>query len=164
MKSAHNPDCIDFVLTNIPGGFFKTETFFTGLSGFHKLIVNVLKTTFSKSKPKEIIHRDFKKLNGENLNQELSLKLTNKCLNNYSSFEIYFLETLNNHVLEKEKLLRANYTPYITKTFLKAILRRSNLETKNSKTRKPKSLNNTEKRKNTVEDCTKRNAKHSSTT
>ena len=85
-------------------------------------------------------------------------------MNNYSSFEIYFLDTLNNHVLEKEKLLRANYTTYFTKTFLKAILRRSNLETKDSETRKPKSMNSTEKRKTVVVDYTKRNAKHSSTT
>ena len=83
-KNAHNPVCIDFILTDSPGRFFKTEAFLTGLSDFHKLVIFVFKTRFSNSKPKEIIYRDFKKSSEETFNQELSLKL------DYSSFKNIF--------------------------------------------------------------------------
>ena len=86
-KNDHNPSCIDFTLTKSLGSFFKTETLFSGLSDFHKLVMPVFKSTFSRSKPKDTLHRDFRKFSEENFNQELSLKLTNKCTNNFSSFE-----------------------------------------------------------------------------
>ena len=89
-KNAHNPSCIYFILTNSPGSFFKTETLFTGLSVFHRLVISVFKTTFSKSKPKEIIYRDFKKFSEETFNQERSLKVTDECVNNCLSFENIF--------------------------------------------------------------------------
>ena len=40
----------------------------------------------------------------------------------------------------KKKLLRANHAPYVTKTLPKAIMRRSNLQTKYFKIRTPESL------------------------
>ena len=147
-KNAHNTICIDFILTNSPRSFFQTETLFIGLTNFHKLVISVFETTFLKSKPKEIIYRDFKKFIEESFNEELSLKLTNECVKNYSSFENIFLDTLNHHAPVKKKLLRANHAPYITKTLRKAIMRRSNLQTKYFKTRTPESLKKYRKQKN----------------
>ena len=141
-KNAHNPSCIDFILTNSPRSFFKTETLFTGLSDFHKLVKSVFKTTFLKSKPKKIIDRDFKKFSEE------SLKITNECVNNFSSFENIFLDALNRHEPVKKKLLKANHVPYVTKTSRKAIMRRSNLQTKYFKTRRPESMKKCRKQKN----------------
>ena len=69
--------CTDFILTNNPRSFFKTSALFTGLSDFHKLVMSVLKTTFRKSKPKEIICRNFKNFEEEILNQELKNNLIN---------------------------------------------------------------------------------------
>ena len=48
----------------------------------------------------------------------------------------------------KKKLLRANQAPYVTKTLRKAIMRRSNLQTKYFKTRTPESLKKYRKQKN----------------
>ena len=45
--------CMDFILTNIPRSTFKMNTFFTGLSDFHKLVLSIFKTTFSKSAPEK---------------------------------------------------------------------------------------------------------------
>ena len=42
---------------------------------------------------------------------------------------------LNKHAPLRKKLLRANHAPYITKTLRKAIMRRSQLETKYLKTK-----------------------------
>ena len=41
-----------------------------------------------------------------------------------------FLETLNDHAPLKQKTIRANHAPYMTKTLRKAMMHRSQLETK----------------------------------
>ena len=51
-KNPNNPSCKDHILTNSPKSFFKTETVFTGLSDFHKLVLSVFKLHFSKAKAK----------------------------------------------------------------------------------------------------------------
>ena len=57
-KNANNPSTIDLFLTNNSLAFQNTTTTFTGLSDCHKLVLTVLKTTFSKNKPKELFYRD----------------------------------------------------------------------------------------------------------
>ena len=47
---------------------------------------------------------------------------------NYVNFENVFIQTLENHAPLKKKIVRANHAPYMTKTFRKAIMRRSALE------------------------------------
>ena len=74
-KSSESLSCIDFILSNRPGSFFKTNAVFTGLSDFHKLVLSVFKTTFPKSKRNEITYRNFKSFNQEDFNQELRTNL-----------------------------------------------------------------------------------------
>ena len=83
-------------------------------------------------------------------------------MGNYLSFENIFLDTLNHHVPVKKRLLRANLAPYVTKSLQRAIIRRSNLQTKYFKNRTLESLKKIQK-KNLV-DYTKKNVKHYSTT
>ena len=57
-KNPNNPSCIDLFLTNSPRSFCKTETFFTGLSGFHKLVLSIyqyLKQLLQSQKQKKNI-------------------------------------------------------------------------------------------------------------
>ena len=58
---------MDFILSNRPKGFVKTNTFFPGLSDFHKLVLSVFKIAFPKSKPKKIAYKNFKNFSEENL-------------------------------------------------------------------------------------------------
>ena len=55
-KNANNPSTIDLFSTNNSLAFQNTTTTFTGLSDCHKLVLTVLKTTFSKNIPKELFH------------------------------------------------------------------------------------------------------------
>ena len=48
----------------------------------------------------------------------------------YSFFEKVFLETLNDHAPLKQKTIRVNYALYMSKTLRKAMIHRSQLETK----------------------------------
>lgn len=59
-KSVENPSCIDFALTNSPFNFQNTVTIITGLPGFHKMVITVLKTALAKLLPKKVIYRQHK--------------------------------------------------------------------------------------------------------
>ena len=100
-KNPNNPSCIDLFLTNSPS-FYQTETF-TGLSDFHKYFLSIFKTTFTKSKAKEIIYRDFKKFNEQCFNNDLRTELSSKSIKSYGSFENIFLNTLKKHAPIKKK-------------------------------------------------------------
>ena len=89
-KTSENPSCIDFTLPNNPRSFFKKNMFFTGLSDFHKLVLSVFKTTFCKSKSKEITYRNFKNFEEESFNQELRHNLINNSIESYKFFEKVF--------------------------------------------------------------------------
>ena len=128
---------IDLFLTNSPRRFYQTETFFTALSDFHKLVLPIFKTTFTKSKAKKIIYRDFKNFNEQCFNNDLCTELPIK---SYGSFENIFLNTLNKHAPIKQTMLRANHAPYITKALEKAILKRSYLENLYFKKQTPGSM------------------------
>ena len=139
-KNIENLSWIDFILTNKPRSFIKTNTLFTGLSDFHKFALSVFKTTFCKSKPKEITYRNFKNFEEESFNQELRNNLINNNIESYKFFEKVFLGTLNKYAPLKKKYVRANHVPYVAKTLWKAIMRRSNLQTIYFKKRTPESL------------------------
>ena len=66
-KNPNNPSKIDLILTNCSRSFFKMEIIFTGLPDFHKLVLPVFKTKFTKSAPKEIIYRNYRKFNKKKL-------------------------------------------------------------------------------------------------
>ena len=91
------------------------------------MVVTVLKHTFHRSAPKELVYRDYKNLDRVIFKRELEDKL-NQQINEYNHFEQIFLEILNIHAPIKKKLLRANHVPYMTKALRKAIMKRSELE------------------------------------
>ena len=99
-KNPDKPSCINFILTNSPLSFHKNDCLLTGLSDCHKLVLSVFKTTFSKSKPKEIIYRNFKKFNEEDLNRELRARLSTELAVNYSSFENVFIDVLKGTLMQ----------------------------------------------------------------
>ena len=63
---------------------------FTGLSGFHKLVLSVFKTTFTKSRPNEIVFRNYRKFNEKNFNQDVYNQLFSEQPKDYVSFRKIF--------------------------------------------------------------------------
>ena len=86
-KNPNKPSCTDLILTNSPRSFFNTETYFTGLSDCHKLVLSVFKTTFSKTGPKEMKYRDYKNFDQAIFRQELYTNLSSETVLGYTSFE-----------------------------------------------------------------------------
>ena len=147
-KSTENPSCIDLIITNNPSSFQNTTVVSTGLSDFHKMVVTVLKTTFIKIAPKTQYFRDYKHFDCNDFKKELQRKLIENDKNDYASFERKFLLVLNKHAPLKKKQLRANEVPYMTKTLRKAIMKRTELETKYLKYRTKTNLTSYKKQRN----------------
>ena len=51
-KNPANPSCIDLILTNSPRSLQNFSVVQVGLSGFHWMIITVLKTKFQRLPPK----------------------------------------------------------------------------------------------------------------
>ena len=127
-KNMQNPSCIDLLLTNNVYAFQQTAAICTGLSDCHKLVLTVLKTTVTRSQPKEITYRDYKQFDPSKFKKDLKNVLTKENIDSCTKFDEQFLKFLNIHAPLKRKLLRANHAPYISKTLWKAIMRRFYLE------------------------------------
>ena len=110
-KNLENPRCIHLFITNRIGSFKKTTAVASGLSDFHKMIVTVWKASFQKSKPKEILYRNYKNFEISTFKNVLRLKL--QYTNSYKYFEKVFLEVFHKHAPLKKKFLRANHVPYL---------------------------------------------------
>ena len=125
-KNVNNPSCIDLFITNKPRSFQNTKAMSCGISDFHKLVVTVLKTKFDKHRPKVIHYRDYR--NVENEAFKTDLRNYRDLCTSYEDFEKVFLQVLDMHAPLKQKIVRANEAPYMTR---QAMMRRSQLETKN---------------------------------
>ena len=157
-KNIENPSCIDLFLTNSPMSFQNTTVLVNGLSDFHKMAITVFKVKFNKTKPKEVNYRDYKRFNGNLFKSDLKAALSNGC-NTYEKFENIFLSTLNLHAPLKKKIIRANHAPYMTKALRKAIMRRSQLQSKYYKTRNLTDYESFKKQRNYVSKMYKKERK-----
>ena len=147
-KSLDNPSCIDLFLTNSPQSFLKTSTITTGLSDFHRMVVTVMKTTFPKAEPKIVYYRDYKKFDLLVFRRELRDELRKSVVLGYAHFEHIFLTVLDKHAPVKQRVVRANDKPYMTKVLRKAIMRRSFLKNKYQKLKTEEAQKAFKKQKN----------------
>ena len=106
-----------------------------------------MKHTFHRSAPKELVYRDYKNFDRVIFKRELEDKL-NQQINEYKYFGQIYLEILNIHTPIKKKLLRANHVPYMTKALRKAIMKRSELESKYVKNKTSENLRSYKKQRN----------------
>ena len=137
-KSINNPSCIDLFITNSYLSFQNTTTVATGLSDFHKMTVTVLKTTFPKAKPRVITYRTpYNPLDLENALKENLEGMTEKT---YENFENKVTISYDSVSTEKQRILRANDKPWVTKEMRKEIMYRSQLQNKKFKFGRPEDI------------------------
>ena len=122
------------MLTNRPRCFQKTSTVTTGLSDCHKMVVTFLKAHFKKLPPKKIRYRNYKNFDQNaflyDLDQNMIKGKFYSELNSYNEFTETFRNTANKHAPLKQKFVRGNDTPFMTKNLRKAIMSRSRLKHK----------------------------------
>ena len=111
--------------------FHHTTPFETGLSDCHKLILTLVMAYFKKLDPKNTEYGNYKKVLTKiifftkltkNLAKGLSIS---KKIVSMMSLEIFLEFFLDKYALIKEKIVRDNEGPFITKKLIKAIMNRS---------------------------------------
>ena len=95
--------CIDLILTNRRFLFKHSNSYETGISDHHHLIYSMLKSNLSKSEPKLVSYRDYKRFFLENL-ASLDNALRH-CSTDYKHFEYIFTSVLNEYAPKKKKSL-----------------------------------------------------------
>ena len=132
---ASNQTSIDIILTNQPRSFQKSGVITTGLSDCHKMILTFFRSYFSRLPPKTITYRSFRYFETKDL-YELENKLRTKECNwgvKYDDLTNIFRSTLDSHAPLKQKQVRGNQAPFMTKELSKAIMARSRMKNKNNK-------------------------------
>ena len=97
--------CIDLILTIRKYCFQGSSSCETGLSDHHHLIHSILKSTFEKEEPKQVIYRNYKHCQWQHFENTLKSSLNN-CNGNFDVYEKAFTSALNSHVPKKVKVLR----------------------------------------------------------
>ena len=141
--------CIDLILTNRKYCFKHSSTLETGLSDHHHLIYSMLKTTFKKNEPKLFKYRDYKKFDSTAFHTDLQNKL-DEGPKVYQNFEDTFVRVLDAHAPRKTKVLRGNHKPHVDKNLRKAIMKRSALKRKASRTKQQEDIAKYKKQRNFV--------------
>ena len=128
----------DVLLTNKSRYFHHTDTFETGLSDCHKLILTFFKAYFKKLPPKNIEDRNYKIFNENNFLYELDQELSKGPIyvekhHQYDVFTNIFRMVLDERDPIKKKIVRGNEAPFMTKELSKAKKNRSKLKNRYTK-------------------------------
>ena len=117
------------MLTNRPRCFQKTSTVTTGLGDCHKMVAIFLKAHFKKLTPKKIRYRNYKNFDKNAFLYDLYQNMIKGKFysesNPYNEFTETFRNTANKHAPLKQKFVRGNDAPFMTKNLRKAIMNRS---------------------------------------
>ena len=106
----------------------KTLTFKTDVSDHQELIGTMLRSTFTKGNSKQMFYRCYRNFDNKKFEEELQKQLLS--VSDFESFQFAFKVILNQFAPLKQKLIRNNNQPLMTKTLHKAIMKRSKLRNK----------------------------------
>ena len=122
------------------------------------MTVTVLKTEFTKPDPIQINYRDYKKFNSVKFKRDLHHKLHYDLTasSDYDRFHDILSEVLDSYAPIKKKFLRANNSPFMTKTLRKMIMNRSRCKNRYFKNRTVENWENYRKLRNECVKLTKK--------
>ena len=127
-----NPTSIDVILTNKNRSFMHTKSILNGLSDWHSIIFTMLRKQIKRLTPVEISYRCYTNFNEQSFLSELDQGLSNIDFsldtNTFPHFIREFEHILDKHAPMKNKLIRGNNAPYVTKELRKEIRYRSRLK------------------------------------
>ena len=120
---------MDLFLTNPPNSFQKSTKVETSLSGFHKLIVTVMKSYSPQRTPNIVTYRKHTNFDKDKFIDEISFNLTKHNLQQLTleAFISMFKTVFEKHAPLKKKYLRANHSKFVMKELSKSIMLRSKL-------------------------------------
>ena len=127
---------LDVILTNRPRSFQKTAIVETGTSDWHSMVLTFLRSHFQRYPPKKITYRNFKNFDEKLFIADLKqadLLASIECENPYDSLTRNFKAFVDRHAPLKQKYIRGNQVPFMTKELSKAIMTKSRLRNKYNK-------------------------------
>ena len=129
MLIAHSVSYYQDVLTNRNRSFQNTIAVETGLSDHHKMVITVLKTTFKKAPPKLILYRNYKNFLQDHFRRELETLYNSSVVYNMSNdnFMVELMKIVDKYAPIKQKYIRLNQGPFITKKIRKETMKRLRL-------------------------------------
>ena len=127
-----NPDkrsYIDLMITNKIRSFHSSHIIETGISDFHKMTVSVMKIYVKKQKSNIIYYRDYKNFSNDQFRTDFLNELTKDHIpvSRLDVFTGTALQILDKHAPMKQKSIRANESPFMTKNLKKEMMNRSRL-------------------------------------
>ena len=138
-KNPDNPKTTDLMLTNSVRSFQNSCALETGLFGFHKITVAVLKSYLEKKQPKIISCRNFGKFSNNDFRTQPLRDFSTLHLSSDSpSLDLYvgvYIRALDIYFSKKKKNLTANDNSFINKAISKAVMDRTRLRNKLLKNR-----------------------------
>lgn len=108
-----------------------TSVIFTGLSDCHGLILSCLRAHFNRLPHKQITYRSYKNFNKNEFIRDLDHEIFGGTFYQHKEppkeFSEVFMLTLDKHTPLKQRKMRGNQAPFMTKTLSKAIMDRSGI-------------------------------------
>ena len=86
-----------------------TLTFKTGVSDHHKLVGTMPRSTFTNGKPKKVFYGCYKNFDNEKFEEELKKHLSS--VQDFESFHLAFITTLDRFVRLNKKLCETKINP-----------------------------------------------------
>ena len=113
----------------------QSQNFETGLNDCHKIVCSILRASLKKLPPKIIKYRDHKHFDQKKFLYDLDSKLLYRnlyrnCDDPYEKLSELFVDILNHHAPLKEKQIKYNHAPFMTKDLSKAIMEKSKSKNK----------------------------------
>ena len=121
LQKFDKPKFIDLILANKPSYFQHSNVFETGLSDFKLLIVTEIKMGFQKLKPQVIPYRNYKNFNNDRFKGDI--KTCGFDAKDVNSFKETILSVVNKYAPIKNKYIRTNGAPFMTKNLHKEIIK-----------------------------------------
>ena len=125
--------CIDLILTNKQNCVHTSGTFDTDISDFHHLVFTVLKSQANRLPPKKITYRCYKKFSVDSFRTELNHFISISQSGDFAALSSAFEKALDKHAPRKTRFVRGNEQPHMTGNLHKAIMKRTRLKQRATK-------------------------------
>ena len=134
LQNPTNSSCADLIITNKPRSFQNSCTFEIGLFDFHKMTLMVLKSSFTKQKPRALNYRNYKFFNNTPFRDQVLNKLRNSDLlisdNGLKNYKERCPQAVITIAPLKCRFIRANQTHFINKEIQRGAMVKSKLRKK----------------------------------
>jgi len=140
-KKSVKQTLLDVIITNEPNRFLKSFSIDTGISDFHNLIGAIMRKQIPKPTSKIVKYRKINDINYDTVRRAIqNLRVDGAEADAEAAFNEYhnnIISIFNEHAPLKEKKIKSNHFPFMTKELKRAIYQRNMARNKYYKSKTP---------------------------